>query len=59
MFDRNVTANVYVNDVLQPIVVPFMAQNFPNGDGILQQDNAPAHTAVMTRRFSNQQNFNI
>ncbi len=59
IFDRNVTANVYINNVLQPVVVPFMAQHFPNGHGILQQDNAPPHTAGVTRRFLNQQNVNV
>ena len=39
IFDRNVTANVYINNALQPVIVPFMAQHFPNGHCILHQDN--------------------
>ena len=58
IFDRSVTANVYVNAVLQPIVVPFMRQNFPNGNGIFQQDNATPHTARLTARYLNQTNVN-
>ena len=32
VFDRNVNAQVYVNQVLADVVVPFMQNNFPHGD---------------------------
>jgi len=35
VFDRKVNAHVYVNQVLA-VVVPFMQNNFTQGDGILQ-----------------------
>lgn len=59
IFNNNVTAHTYVNNVVQPVIVPFMQQNFPNGDGILQQDNAPPHTARMTRQHLQQNNVNV
>ena len=36
VFDRNVNVQVYVNQVLADGVVPFMQNNFTQGDGILQ-----------------------
>lgn len=59
IFDRNVNANVYVNNILQPVAVPFMRRHFAPGNGILQQDNAPPHTANATRRFLNQSNIDV
>ena len=58
MFDRNVNAQVYVNQVLAD-VVPFMQNNFPHGDGTLQQDGARPHTARVTQQFLAQHNINV
>lgn len=41
-------AHRYINNVLEPVAVPFM-QTLPNG--IFQQDNARPHMANITRRF--------
>ena len=49
LFDRNVNANPYINDVLRPVVLPFFRQHFQRGDGILQHDGARQHTAQITR----------
>lgn len=32
-------------------IVPWLAQQYPGGDYVWQQDGAPAHTAATTRRF--------
>jgi len=51
VFNRNVNANVYTNEVLANVVVPFMQDTFPEGNGILQQDGARPHTARATLQF--------
>lgn len=53
---NGVTAQVYINQVLQPHVVPHI-QRCPNT--ILQQDNARPHTARATRLFLQQQNIPV
>ena len=40
MFDHNVTANTYINYVLQPAVIPFFRHHFRCVGGIWQQDGA-------------------
>lgn len=45
---RGVNAQRYVNDVLQPIVVPFVRQH---PQTVLMQDNAAPHTAHVTTNF--------
>jgi len=50
IFDRNVTANVYIN-VLRPVAIPFFNRHFPRGGGILQHGGARPHTANVTRNF--------
>ena len=57
MFDRNVNAQVYVNQVLA--VVPFMQNNFPHGEGTLQQNGARPHTARVTQQCPAQHNINV
>jgi len=59
VFDRNVNAQVYVNQLLADVVVPFMQNNFPHGDGTLQQDGARPHTARVTQQFLAQHNINV
>jgi len=59
VFDRNVNAQVYVNQVLADVVVPFMQNNFPHGDGTLQQDGARPHPARVTQQFLAQHNINV
>ena len=41
----NLTAQRYINDVLQPHLFPFVQQHL--GPLIFQQDNAPAHRAII------------
>ena len=43
-----VTADVYVHDILRPYVLPFL---HANEGGILMHDNAPPHTARLTKEF--------
>lgn len=40
-------------DVLNDHLLPFLVENYPNGDFIYQQDNAPCHKAQLTRDFLN------
>lgn len=53
----NVTAQTYINDVLRPVVVPFMGRHLRRG--LFQQDNARAHTARATMQFLNQNGINV
>ena len=57
VFRVNVTADVYVNQKLRPIVVPFF-QNHPDV-ATFQHDNARPHTANVTRNFLAQQSFRV
>ena len=59
VFNRNVNANLYVNEVLTDIVVPFMQDNFPEGNGILQQDGAKPHAAIVTPQFIADYNISL
>lgn len=59
IFDRNVTANVYINNVLRPVAIPFLNRHFPRGGGILQHDGARAHTANVTRNFIAQNGIDV
>ncbi len=43
--------------VLRPVVVPFMRRQ--RRAGLLQQDNATPHTAMITRNFLQQNNINV
>ena len=58
VFDRNINANTYILNVLQPVVVPFMRQHF-RGRGQFQQDNAPAHNVRLTTNFLQRNNINV
>ena len=53
---RGVTARRYIDEVLQPVVVPFMAGR---RHLIFQQDNAKPHTARLTQDFLVQNNIHI
>lgn len=52
----NMTAERYVNDVLQPIVVPYVRSI---EDGIFQQDNARPHIARVSRQFLELENIRV
>jgi len=41
------------------IVVPFMQDNFPKGNGILQQDGARPHTAIVKPQFIADNNISL
>ena len=53
----NLNAQGYINDVLRPVVVPFI--NNQNGPVIFQQDNARPHTARVTTQFLQGNNINV
>ena len=48
-----VNAKYYINRILKPVFKDDFKRLFPNGDGILQQDSAPAHKAKITLKFIN------
>ena len=48
-----------MNELLAHIVVPFMPDNFPKGNGILQQDGARPHTARVTQQFIADTNISL
>lgn len=51
-----VTSQRYINQVLQPVVVPFFARR---RRCLFQQDNAPAHSARATQQFLRQRNIPV
>ena len=53
----NLNAQGYINDVLRPVVVPFI--NNQNGPVIFQLDNARPHTARVTTQFLQGNNINV
>ena len=53
----NLNANRYINDILQPHLLPFIQQH--NRGMIFQHDNAPAHRAHATRDFLLRNNVNV
>lgn len=53
---RGLTAQRYVDNVLRPVVVPYLRAR---PGMILQQDNARPHTARITQQYLRQQNVNV
>lgn len=51
------TARRYIDEILQPIVVPFAQHHGP--DFIFQQDNARPHTARIVQNFFEEQNLTV
>ena len=56
---ENVNANSYINTVLQPVVLPFLRRQFPNGHCLFQQDNAPAQRDRLTTQFFIQNSITV
>jgi transposase len=50
------TSQRYIDHVLDPVVVPYLAENPPS---ILMQDNARPHTARLTRGFLDDHNIEV
>lgn len=46
--EKNLDSAEYIEKIVQRRIVPQMADWFPNGDGLFQQDNAPAHVSKAT-----------
>ena len=57
VLNGHVNAQSYTNDVLRPVVTPFMRHNIPRG--MFQQDNARPHIARATMQFLNQNGINV
>ena len=56
IINGNLTAARYINEVVRPHLLPFLARN---GNPTFQQDNAPAHRARLTNGFLNQNGVNV
>ena len=57
IIDGNLSAQRYRDEILTPVVIPFLRAN---GPGLtFQQDNATPHTAGLTRTFLAQNNVNV
>ena len=54
--DGNLTAQRYVDNILVPVVVPFLQTH--NDVNVFQQDNARPHSARLTQRFLGDNNIN-
>lgn len=59
ILNGNVNANTYIQTVLQPVLLPFIQQHFPNGNFEFQHDNAPAHRARITTQFLQANQINV
>ena len=57
VIDGTLTAQRYVDNILRPVLLPFLAQN-PDVT-IFQQDNARPHSARVTREFLNDNNVDV
>ena len=55
--DGNLTARRYIDEVLQPVVVPFFEEH-PSVT-TLQQDNARPHAARVTQDYLGAQRFDV
>ena len=53
----NLTARRYIDEVLNPVAVPFIARQGANV--LFQHDNATAHSAALTTAFLNNQGVNV
>lgn len=51
ILNGNVNARRYIDNVLRPVALPFLQQNYRRGNFIYQHDNAPAHSARLTVNF--------
>nr|CAH7712140.1 unnamed protein product [Callosobruchus chinensis] len=51
--DRSMASQSYINNVIQPVALPFLQQL---QNPTFQQDNARRHTAAVTRDFLRQAN---
>ncbi len=56
VLDGTLTARRYIDEVLTPVVLPFL-QRYPRT--LFQQDNATPHTAIVTRDFLEAHNVNV
>lgn len=54
--DGNLTARRYIDEILRPVVTPFINQH---PGYLFQQDNARPHTAYITRAYFNANNINL
>ena len=57
VMEGNVTARRYIDEIVHPVVVPFMAAH--RDVHVFQQDNARPHSARLTQDFLEQHEINI
>lgn len=59
VINGTLTAHRYINNVLQPTVLPFMTQHGGPNRFIFQQDNATPHSARKTQQFLQQNEVRV
>jgi transposase len=59
VINGNITAQRYIHNVLQPTLLPFLAQHGGPNRFIFQQDNATPHTARVTQQFLQQNGVRV
>ena len=59
LIQGNVTAHRYINDVLQPVLVPLLQRHHNNDQLTFQQDNARAHSARITQNYLMNQGIDV
>ena len=57
VINGNITARRYIDDVLDPVMVPFL-NTYPDIT-VSQQDNARPHTARVTREYMQHENVEV
>lgn len=57
VLNGNINAQRYIDQVLRPVVAPFMRRHLRHGT--FQQDNATPHRAILTRNFLQQSNVTV
>lgn len=57
VLEGNLNARRYIDEVLEPCVIPFLEQH--QDVGILQQDNARPHAARITTAYLHENNVNV
>lgn len=59
LIQGNLTAHRYINEVLQPVLIPLLQRHRNNGQLTFQQDNARAHSARLTQNYLMNQRIDV
>ena len=59
LIQANLTAHRFINEVLQPVLVPLLQRHRNNGQLTFQQDNACTHSARLTQNYLMNQRIDV